>query len=172
MQANAFVWSRRGLWAACLSVVVYASYASRRQFLAWHADAEGGAYLIPPYRHMGYFVRYAFTHFLLQYAISFVIAWLFFYAGRRLNSLRGGMLFEREELYFLATGLFVSGHPGWIFYILLVLSAYLLASVIGAVAYGARARVSFYYFWLPCALVTVVLNAYLHQYAWYANLLI
>lgn len=82
------------------------------------------------------------------------------------------MLFEPEELYFLAAGIFVSGHPAWLFYLCIVFVAYLIASLIATVAHGASARISFYYFWLPCAAVTLILNAYLMQYAWYANLVI
>ena len=138
----------------------------------WHADVAQGAYLVPPYRGIGYFFRYAFVHFWLPYVISFVVAGIFYMGAEWLNKRRHGMLFEKEELYFLAIGIFVSGHPGWIFYLLIVFSAYLLATLISTLAYGPHTRISFYYFWLPCAAVTVALGAYLHQYAWYANLLI
>ena len=172
METKTVIWARRGFVAACAACAISAMYLSRKQFVAWHTDPSVGAYLVPPYRPIGYFMRYAFTHFWLQYVISFVAAWFFFILAKRLNARRNGMIFEKEELYFLAIGLGASGHPGWIFYLLLVFSAYLLAALIGAAAHGATARVSFYYFWLPCAAVTIILNAYLHQYAWYANLLI
>ncbi len=168
----AVAWSRRGLWAIAACIAAYASYRSRAQFLLWHADAAQGAYLVPPYGHIGYFLRYSFVHFWLPYLISAAVAALFFFGAKRLNARRGGMLFEPEEYYFLAIGIFVSGHPAWIFYLLVVFAAYLGASLIGSAAYGAHARVSFYYFWLPCAAVTVAVAAYLHQYAWYASLLI
>lgn len=138
----------------------------------WHADTEGAAHLIPPFRPISYFVRYAFVHFWAEYVLSFAVAILFFAGAKWLNTKRHGMLFEPEELYFLAIGLFISGHPGWIFYLLVVFGAYLVATLIGAFAYGLRTRISFYYFWFPCAAVTVALNAYLAQYAWYANLFI
>ena len=157
---------------ACVGYVVYVFYLSRAQFLMWHADVSGAAHLLPPYRGMGYFIRYAFVHFWLAHVLSFIVAMIFFIIAKRLNTRRGGMLFEKEELYFLAIGLFISGHPAWIFYLGIVLSGYLLATLIGAVAYGPHARISFYYFWLPCAAVTVALAAYLNQYAWYVNLVL
>jgi hypothetical protein len=138
----------------------------------WHGDADGAAHLLPPYNDMGYFLRYAFVHFLLPYVISFAVALLFFAAAKWLNARRSGMLFEKEELYFLAIGIFVSGHPAWIFYLLLIFTAYLFTTLIGTLTYGLHTRISFYYVWLPCALIVVFLSTYLHQYAWYASLLI
>lgn len=172
METKNGMWARRGVYATVATVTAYAAYRSRAQFLMWHADAEGAAHLLPPYQGIGYFVRYAFVHFWLGYLIAFAVAMLFYRGARWLNARRGGMIFEDEEPHFLAIGIFVSGHPAWIFYLLIVFAAYLIATAIGAFVYGPRTRVSFYYCWLPCAVVTVFLNAYLHQYAWYANLLI
>lgn len=166
------IWSRRGFWAVVAAVAVYAAHLSRAQFLLWHADAEGAARLLPPYSGMGYFVRYAFVHFWLQYVIAFVVAGIFFAGARWLNTRRGGMLFENEEPYFIAIGLFISGHPAWIFYLCFVFVTYLFVTLVGAFVYGAQARISFYYFWLPCAAVTIFLSAYLRAFTWYINLLI
>ena len=172
METKVLIWSRRVFWVLCAGFAAYALYVSRAQFLLWHADVEGAARLLPPYNGMGYFLRYAFVHFWLSRVMAFIVAGLFFAGAKWLNARRSEMLFEKEELYFLAIGIFVSGHPAWIFYLVIVFSAYLLATLIGSLAYGAHARISFYYFWLPCAAVTVMLNTYLHQYSWYANLLI
>lgn len=172
MENGRVIWARRVFWGIVAAIATYAAYLSRAQFLLWHADAEGAARLLPPYHGMGYFLRYAFVHFWFPYVISLIMGGLFFVAAKWLNARRGEMLFEKEELYFLAMGIFVSGHPAWIFYLLVVFSAYLLATLIGAVAYGAHARISFYYFWLPCAVVTVALDVYLDQYAWYVSLVI
>lgn len=172
MENERAVWARRFFWGVVAAVAVHSAYLSRAQFLTWHADAEGAARLLPPYHGMGYFIRYAAVHFWLAYALSFAAAWLFFAGAKWLNARRGGMLFEPEELYFLAIGIFISGHPAWIFYLLLVFAAYLSASLVAALAHGPHVRVSFYYFWLPCAAVTVFLGAYFHQYAWYMQLLI
>ncbi len=166
------MWARRIFWVIVAAVAVYAAYLSRAQFLLWHADAEGAARLLPPYHGMGYFLRYAFVHFWLSRVMAFIVAGGFFAGAKWLNARRGEMLFEKEELYFLAIGIFVSGHPAWIFYLAIVFSAYLLATLIGALVYGVHARISFYYFWLPCAVLTVALSTYLHGYTWYANLLI
>ena len=172
METKVALWSRRSFWGICAGYFAYAAYVSRAQFLMWHTDVAQGTYLVPPYSGIGYFFRYSFVHFWLPYVISLFVAILFFAGARWLSKRRDGMLFEKEELYFLAIGLFVSSHPGWIFYLLIVLSAYLLATLIVTLAYNAHTRISFYYFWLPCAAITIALNAYLYQYAWYANLLI
>ena len=172
MRTKAVVWARRCFWATVAAVAAYVAYLSRAQFLLWHADAEGAARLLPPYHGMGYFVRYAFMHFWLPYVLSLVMAGLFFAGAKRLNARRGGMIFEDEEPYFIAMGIFAVGHPAWVFYLCLVFTAYFLVTLAGALTYGAHARISFYYFWLPCAALTVALSAYLHGYAWYAQLLI
>lgn len=166
------IWARRIFWIIVAAVAVYAAYQSRAQFLLWHADAEGAARLLPPYHGMGYFIRYAAVHFWLRHIMAFAVAGIFFAGARWLNARRGGMLFEEEEPYFIAIGLFISGHPAWIFYLCFVFTAYLLVTLIGALMYGTEARISFYYFWLPSAAVTVLLGAYLREYAWYAQLLI
>lgn len=172
MERKAVVWVRRGLWATIAGVFIYAAYLSRAQFLMWHADVEGAALLLPPYHGMGYFVRYAFVHFWLEYVIALFVAAIFFTGARWLNTRHSGMLFEDEEPYFLAISLFVVGHPAWIFYLCFVFTAYLLVTLIGALIYGAQARISFYYFWLPSVAVAVFLSVYLREYAWYAKLLI
>jgi len=172
MQYTIVRYARWGMWAAMSACLLYALYLSREQFITWRSDPYGGAYLVPPFRSIDYFIQYAFVSFWLGYVISFVIAGLCLYGARILNKRRGGMLFETEELYFLATGIMVSSHPGWIFYGALVLITYALATFIASIAYGPHVRVSFYYFWLPCAIITVVLNVYLRQYAWYAYFLI
>jgi len=172
METKVLIWARRCFWAAVAAVAAYAAYLSRAQFLLWHADVEGAARLLPPYSGIGYFVRYAFVHFWLPYVIALVVAGVFFAGARWLNASRGGMLFENEEPYFIAMGIFAVGHPAWIFYLCFVFVAYLLLTLTLTLMHGAQARISFYYFWLPCAAITIALTAYLHQYAWYAALLI
>jgi hypothetical protein len=165
-------WARALFAVSVCAVFAYAAYRSRGQFIAWRGDPYLGMYLVPPYRSLGYFFDYAFTRFWLPYIIALGVGLCVAYGARRLNARRGGMIFEPEEPYLMAAGFVLAGHPGWIFYAAITALSYCVASVIAAVAYGVRTRVSFYYFWLLCALATLLVVAYLGQYAWYRSFLV
>lgn len=160
-----------GLFISTAALVGALSYLSREQFLVWQAS-EFSKYFLPPYQPIGYFLRYAARHFWASYAVSGVVACIAYGACVWANRMRGNMLFEREEIIFIAAGTLLAGHPGYVAYIMLVASAYMAVSMGRLVMTGKSERISFYHFWLPSAGVAILAQAYFVQYGWYTDLLI
>lgn len=169
-----FLLRRCGGWTLGIPAFIMAGvalYRTHAQFIAWQGDAIS-KYLLPPYHSLDYFVSYAAMHFWASYGISFIMALAIYIIAAWANARRGGIFFEKEEIYFLALGIFLTGHPGWILYLLVVLIAYVIYSVFAALIFQSLKRVSFYYFWLPCAAATILAGAYMTQFSWYNNLFI
>lgn len=165
---------RMARWMLFISVgavVTILCYFSRQQFLAWHGS-EYSRYLLPPYQPMSYFLAYIGRHFWAPHIISFVVAVVAYAALCGANRLRGGMLFEREEIIFIAAAIFLSGHPGYVAYIILVGAAYAVISLARLAIFRRDERVSFYRLWLPCAAIIMIARFYLVRYGWYTDLLI
>lgn len=165
---------RAARWAffiAVLALVAAISYLSREQFLAWQGN-EFSKYFLPPYQPIGYFLKYIFRHFWATYAVSGAVAIIAYGAFLWANRVRGNMLFEREELLFMASGVLFAGHPGYVAYVMLVAMAYVAASLAQLLITRKNERISFYRFWLPSAIIAIVARLYLARYGWYADLLI
>ena len=154
-----------------MALVGALSYLSREQFLAWQGN-EFGKYFLPPHQSIRYFLGYVRHRLWAPYAVSAAIAIIAYGACRWANRLRGNMLFEREEMGFVAAGIFFAGHPGYAAYMLLVAIAYSVVSLGRLALTGKNERISFYYFWLPCAVCVILGKLYLARYGWYADLLI
>ena len=161
--------ARYASWGAFAAIVLSLAYLSRLQFLTWQADAVT-RYLLPPYRPAGYFFGYVWLRLWAPYALSACVAAVAYAAASFANRRRGGVFFEYEEPYFLATGILMAGHPGWVAYVVLTLGAYLAVSAVRFAFIRRAERISFYRFWLPCAAVVVALEAVFSGYGWYADL--
>ncbi len=163
--------ARWGLFGSFLIIICVFTYLSREQFLIWQGNGLS-KYLIPPYREISYFGWYVYRHIWAPYMLSACAAILIACAAVYANRRRGGVFFEAEEPYFIAFGIFMIGYPGWVAYLLLVLSAYLFVSVGHRLVSGVAGRTSFYRFWLPCAAIAFLVKAYLIRYGWYSDLFI
>ena len=168
---RAFRIARYASWGAFAAIVLSLAYFSRLQFLTWQADAVT-RYLLPPYRPVGYFLEYVWLRLWAPYALSACVAAVAYAAASFANRLRGGVFFESEEPYFLATGIFMTGHPGWVAYVVLTLAAYLAVSAVRFAFVRHAERISFYRFWLPCASMIIACETALSGYGWYADLFI
>ncbi len=169
-------YARYGLFAVGTIVFFTLAYFSREQFLLWQAG-EITKYFLPPYRSMGYFFGYVGRYVWAPYALSVSAAIIAYVIARWANRRRGGVFFETEELYFLAAGIFLTGHPGWVAYLIIVCALYVMISLVyfaffrtQACLSGRQERISFYRLWLPCAVITIALKALFMRYDWYVNL--
>ena len=78
------------------------------------------------------------------------------YAARVMNERHDKRFFEREEPLFFALGIFLSGYPGFLFYILTVFLIGILLSLYYAVMNKGRAPL--YYAWFPAALFAILIT--------------
>ena len=166
---RALRYARSGAYAACATVALLLAYLSREQFLVWQKN-EITKYLLPPYHSIGYFFGYVGGRLWAPYAFSAIAAAAAYCVAVRINRKRGGVFFETEEPQYLAIGIFMTGHPGWVAYIVVTLGAYLAVSTVRFALFRQQERISFYRFWLPCAAATVALETVLTRYDWYASL--
>lgn len=143
------------LWI--LSALIFISSA---QYLAW----AGGAptkYLLPPYQSINYFLIYVWWRFWASQVLSLGVALVIFYLAKWYNRRHDNGFFYDEELYYLATGVFLVGHPLWIFYFIAVII--FASAVIGfrALVLGKKEKFSLYYFWLPTAAFVIIISKWL-----------
>lgn len=167
-----FLLIRLGGWLLGIPALIMAGvalYLTRAQFIAWQGNAVS-KYLLPPHHSIGYFASYAAMHFWASYSISFIIAFVAYIIASQANARRGGIFFEKEELYFLALGIFLTGHPGWILYMVITFFIYFALCILHFALKKEMPRISFYYWWLPCAAAAILMSAYMTQFAWYNNL--
>ncbi len=142
------------LAAAVLGAAVYDSIA---QYKIW---AGGGAskYLLPPYQNFGYFYFYAGTKFFSATLVAILAAIIIPRLAERLNKIYGERFFYNEEFGLMRLGIFLTGYPGFLIYLVFVLGAGVILS--GAFAAMKKGRAPFYYFWMPLAISALVLAAF------------
>lgn len=129
------------------------------QYKRWLADPLA-KFLIPPYQDIGYFALYSFTHFFAPYLFSLLIALLFLAIILMINRKKGGIFFEREEPYLAALPLFLTGHPGWLIYLIVLLGIYLLLHLVNYLKGAAGDRLPLYHLWALTAFFVILLNEY------------
>ena len=125
----------------------------------------------------------------------------FLWAMLALNHKYENRFFYNEEPYFGAVAIFLTGWPGWLYYLIILLTLFLIfnffgtlliknkkselkekdtsegnvANVSGAAinenGVNKEARFSLYYFWLPVAVVIIIIMFYAQQNLPYFNVL-
>ncbi|MDD5547775.1 MAG: hypothetical protein PHN74_02690 [Candidatus Pacebacteria bacterium] len=135
----------------------FALYWSIMQYSVWKNSPASAKYLLPPYQEINYFIEYAFTRFWAPHLISLAMSLLAFFGVKYFNKKYEERFLEREECYFLALAIFLTSHPGWITYLILTLFISLLSSAIYSLK-NKDGRLSLYYFWLPTAFFTIIIN--------------
>ncbi len=166
------------LSVALTLIFSFAVYNSWQQYQLWQGDATA-KFLLPPYQTFDYFVYYARYHFFNPYLISLMIGILFFFGAKKMNERFAGRFFEPIEPYLLMISLFVSGTPGWFFYLIFLLLANLAGNLYLTYKFHKtdkpdRAdksdRISFYYYWLSVAIFTILISRWLAVLPWWQML--
>lgn len=147
-------WPILGLIVACLGLTTY---------LQWHtfASSEPARFLLPPYAPWTYFIRYSWSWIWSQYLLacggSLLIGACIGLTPRSWKETR----FAEGEPLLIISGLLLVGHPYWLFYGAGVLLLYCIYVAIRAWRDPVRTRISFYPFWIPSALIVVLLTPFL-----------
>lgn len=142
-------------------------YYIRQQFFLWH-DGEFTKVFVPPYAPtgIGYFLfGYVLPRFLAPYLISLCVAGVFLLLAVFFNRKYGERFFHKEEPYLAAVAIFLVGYPGLIYYLILLCAVFLIfhVSCLMFRAYRGR-RLSLYYFWLPLAVIVILMERYAISY--------
>ncbi|MBI4094279.1 MAG: hypothetical protein HY436_00545 [Candidatus Liptonbacteria bacterium] len=143
-----------------LSVAIFfglAGYAVYLQYALWQASPPA-KFLLPPYEDIGYFVGYAGTRFVAPLLIALLAAALGGAAAFWMNRRFGERFFEAEEPALFSLGIFLTGYPAFLLYMILML----LFGALLATSYQllARGRAPLYWAWLPVAILAILLKIY------------
>lgn len=151
---------------AVFSSLIYYSY---QQYIIWQS-AEPSKFLLPPYQSINYFFYYISMRFFASYIVSLLISVLFLFSAKYYNKKYDERFFYPEEIYLGALALFLSGHPGWLFYFIGLILIYLflhLLLVVSRKSSAKKTRISLYYWWILLAIFVMLLNNLLIKLDWW-----
>ncbi len=157
--------------------------------------------LIPSYDGGTYLLFYLLTRLWGEYIISFIFAELFLWAMLILNKKYDSRFFYDEEPYFGAVAIFLAGWPGWLYYLIILLSIFLVFNLFATIIINKRDkayiienklenntnntlessansdksessnRFTTYYFWLPIVIAIILLMYFVEKDLPFYNLL-
>jgi len=143
-------------WLSIIVIFIVQSYWAREQFFVWHDAGPPASYFVPPYRGISYFLFYSLTHFYLKPFLALVAAVFVLFASRALNRRFQGRFFEEEEPYIAASALFLVGHPGWLYVLILVFAVSILNSIFHILYSKRRERIPMYWLWIPISIAVII----------------
>lgn len=135
-------------------------YNSFQQYQSWSQN-EVSKYLLPPHQSINYFIFYVLTRFFGPYLISLGAGLIFLLLAKILNKKYDERFFYPEEYYLGGISIFLTGHPGWLFYAVFLLIAYLLIHFYSLFIIHNPERLSLYYLWIPMAIFVIIISKWL-----------
>ena len=151
--------TRAAFWFSTAVVFFTGVGLSLNLHSAWQANGFTRSFL-PPYTPITYFLLYSGFKFFFPYVLSLVVALLFIFWMKSANRKRGDVFFEKEEPYLAGLGIFLSGHPGWMIYLLAVVFCYLIIHLFQRLKGIKNKRVPLYHLWIPAGLFVILINAF------------
>jgi hypothetical protein len=142
--------ARISFFVSIFFILFLAAYYSYQQYFFWKENPVS-KFLLPPHKSIGYFISYSFFNFFFQPIFSLAVAVVGFFTAKFLNQKFGEKFFEPVEYYLFALGLLLAGHPGWIYYLIILFSIGIVAS------FFQKGKFSFYYLWLPAAMLAILI---------------
>lgn len=155
---------------AIVLVLILSSYTTYVQYSIWRSY-DITKILLPPFRNWNFFIYYSFFNFFAAYVVSFFIALTLFFSSKFSNKKMGGKFLYPEEPALFATGIFLSGHPGWLIYMLLILLIGVCYSFLRFFK-NDNYKISFRFLWLPTAVLVIIISKWLINFLWFKSLLI
>ena len=157
--------------ASCLGILLLLIRQSFLLYTFWSHDALGRLWL-PPHNQT-YFFKYIGFRFFAPYLVSFIISLGFLKLAAFYNKKYEERFFYPEERYWGALALFLGGHPGWLVYLIVLLTAYLVFQGVAQCFKRFRGeRLPLYYFWLPAGIFAILVETWLSQFPWWQKLFI
>jgi len=148
-------------------------FQSYQQYQLWLKN-DISKYLLPPYSGIDYFVFYTFNKFFAPYLMSLIAAVLFLFSAKIINKKYEERFFYPEGYYLGALGIFLSSHPGWLFYLFFLIFVYLLIHLYSLfIIHNSFYRISLYWLWIPTAIFVIIMNnIFLAHLSWWKILTI
>ena len=120
--------------------------------------------LLPPHSPINYVLRYSWQHYWFESIVTILTAITVFFAISFLNRKFENLLFYDEEKYLAALGILAVSWPNCLIFLSLVLFLGILFHLISLFLSKGRNRLSLLYFWLPCALLILLLGDIISTY--------
>ena len=144
------------LWGFGIAgIAAFSFYFAWLQYAGWKAHPLS-RFLLPPYRPLLYFFSYVgwrvFAPWLFAFCAAVVAARIADYANRRC----GGRFFEPGETRLFGFGVFMTGYPGFLLYVVCMLAAGFLLSFLYILR--KKGRAPFFSLWLPVAIFAILLK--------------
>jgi len=139
----------------------YGAYLTTAQYLAMREN-ELAKLLLPPYQGIGYFlIAIVLARIFGPYIISFLMSLLFIWAATRYNRKYDERFFEKEEIILGALSIFLVGHPGWLFYFVILITLYMLIQLYNRfISKKTIERIPLYNLWVPTAIFVILISKY------------
>lgn len=126
---------------------------------------------LPPVTPFSYFFLYTGFKFFAPYLLSLAVALIFISAMLLLNRRGDGKFFEKDEPWLAGLAIFLSGYPGWLIYLPILLAVYLLAHLFERIWERRNRRISLYHLWIPVGLFVILINVFwLSRCFWWLKL--
>jgi len=119
---------------------------------------------LPPYNSINYVLRYSWQHYWFESIVTIITAVLVFSGIYFLNKKFEKNLFYNEEKYLAALGILAVGWPNCLIFLCLVLFLGVVLHLISFLFNKGRNRLSLLYFWIPCALLILLLSDIINKY--------
>jgi len=133
--------------------------------------------LLPPHSPVNYVLKYSWQHYWFESIITIFAATFVFFGIYFLNKKFEKNIFYNEEKYLAGLGILATGWPNCLIFLCLVLFLGIFFHLIflcfnvnkmrgreDTVQLFEPFRLSFLYFWLPCALLILLLSDIINRY--------
>jgi hypothetical protein len=148
-----FIWK-----LSILAVFLGGIFFGVNEYFLWQKDPFLKL-LIPPHQSIAYFLRFVGFKFFIPWILALGFAILVNFVTSWANKKYNERFFEQEEIPLAALGMFLSGWPGFLFYIAVILFLGVCLSIIYTIKNKGRAPL--YYFWLPGVLIVILLENFI-----------
>jgi hypothetical protein len=151
-------------WRLSIAGIFSASlYWAWSHYQLWKANTLT-KFFLPPYQNFGYFYSYVGYKIFAPLLISLAVAILLSRFAEFFNRKYGERFFESEEIAVMALGVFLTGYPGFLLYLILIFLGGILLSAFYFLL--SRGRAPLYYFWLPMAIFAILIKNWFIPAAW------
>ncbi len=148
---------KQAYWFLAAAVFGYSAYLTWAQYKLWSHQSLS-KYLLPPETSIFYFIGYSLWRFWAANFVALIFSALFFIIAKKLNKKFGERFFENEEILLGSLIILACGYPIFIIYFILLLASFLFANTLITSIKKETYRVSLYYFWIPAALIAIIIS--------------
>jgi len=146
------------------SVIIFQSIFST--ILNWWLWSQQGVSqrFLPPHSPISYVLKYSWQHYWFESIVTIIAAVIVFLGIYFLNKKFKKNLFYNEEKYLAALGILAVGWPNCLIFLCLVLFLGVVLHLISFLFNKGRNRLALLYFWIPCALLILLLGDIINKY--------